>query len=306
PEPYASAVQTSVERGLIVTRAMRSMTFAQADDTPRAFTFGQALGGWSRIEAGNRRGTAEAKSKGYGFLGGIGAVTGNWAGGAFVGYLEEDQTIAALAARTKTDGVIAGVHMRYDSDSISASASAFYDGAKAETRRALPAAGSADADYHLRGAVFDAKIAIPIKATSGLAMVPQLGTTWIRTRRDGVVEGGGSPFALTVRGDRQWAGFADASLKFEKLDTQAPLRPWITLGGRYQLHGRTPVAVAGFGGGGAGLVAYGASRARLSGTVDAGLDATVAPNVDLFVNGTSEFSVRGSRTGVNGGVKISF
>lgn len=306
PEPYASAVQTSVERGLIVTRAMRSMTFAQADDTPHAFTFGQALGGWSRIEAGNRRGTAEAKSRGYGFLGGVGAVTGNWAGGAFVGYLEEDQTIAALAARTKTDGVIAGVHMRYDSDSVSASVSAFYDGAKADTKRALPAAGSADADYHLRGAVFDAKIAVPTKATSGLAMIPQLGTTWIRTRRDGVVEGGGSPFALTVRGDRQWAGFADASLKFEKLDTQAPLRPWITLGGRYQLQGRTPVAVAGFGGGAVALVAYGAPRARMTGTVDAGLDATVAPGVDLFVNGTSEFSVHGSRTGVNGGVKILF
>ena len=306
PEPYASAVQTSVERGLIVTRAMRSMNFAQGDDTPRAFTFGQALGGWSRIETSSRRGTAEAKSRGYGFLGGVGAVKGNWAGGAFVGYLEEDQTIAALAARTKTDGVLAGVHLRYDSDSVSASVSAFYDGAKAETRRALPAAGSADADYHLRGAIFDAKIAGRTTVVSGLVMIPQIGTTWIRTRRAGVVEDGGSPFALTVRGDRQWAGFADASLKLARPDVQAPLRPWITLGGRYQLQGRAPVAVAGFGGGALGLVAYGAPRARMTGTVDAGLDATVAPNVDLFVSGTSEFSIHGSRTGFNGGVKVFF
>jgi hypothetical protein len=306
PEPYASAVQTGVERGLIVARAMRSMNFAQSDDTPRAFTFGQALGGWSRIEAGNARGTAQAKSNGYGFLGGIGFAASNWAVGGFAGYLKEDQTIAALGARTKTDGVLAGAHVRYANGSVSVSASAFYDGAKAETRRALPVAGSADADYHLRGLGFDAKIAVRTEAVSGLAVTPQIGTTWIRTRRAGVVEGGGSPFALTVQSDRQWAGFADASLKFERPDAQASLRPWITLGGRYQLQGRAPVAVAGFGGGGAGLIAYGAPRARLTGTVDAGLDATVAPGVDVFVNGTSEFSVHGSRSGFNGGVKISF
>lgn len=305
PEPYASAVQTSVERGLIVTRAMRSMSFGQANDTPGAFTFGQALGGWSRIEAGNDRGTARVKGDGYGFLGGIGFAASNWAVGGFVGYLKQDQTIAALAARTKTDGVLAGVHLRYDSGSVSASASAFYDGADAETKRSLPAAGSATSDYNLRGLGFDAKIATRVEAVSGLAMTPQIGTTWIRTRRSGTVEGGGSPFALTVAGDRQWAGFADASLKFEAAEAQKPLRPWITLGMRYQLQGRTPLAVAGFAGGGAGLVAYGAPRARLTGTVDAGLDATVAPAVDLFVNGTSEFSGRSSRTGVKGGIKVS-
>ncbi|VWX48763.1 autotransporter outer membrane beta-barrel domain-containing protein [Novosphingobium sp. 9U] len=306
PEPYASAVQASVERGLIVTRAMRSMSFAQADDTPRAFTFGQALGGWSRIDAGNERGTARVKGDGYGFLGGIGFAASNWAVGGFVGYLKQDQTIAALAARTKTDGVLAGVHLRYDSGSVSASASAFYDGADAETKRSLPAVGSADSDYNLRGWGFDAKVAARVEPVIGLAMTPQIGTTWIRTRRSGTVESGGSPFALTVAGDRQWAGFADASLKFETIDAHKPLRPWVMLGARYQLQGRSPLAVAGFGGGASGLVAYGVSRARLTGTVDVGLDATVSPGVDLFVNGTSEASGHGSRTGANAGIKVSF
>jgi len=48
-----------------------------------------------------------------------------------------------------------------------------------------------------------------------------------------------------------------------------------------------------------------AQRAAVA-AVDAGLDATVAPNVDLFVSGTSEFSIHGSRTGFNGGVKVFF
>lgn len=186
---------------------MRSLGLAHGDDTPRAFTFAQALGGWSRLDAGNARGTARVKGDGYGFLGGIGFAASDWAIEGFVGTLKQDQTIAALAARTKTDGVVAGVQVRYDTGKFAASASAFYDWADAETRRALPAAGSAsgsaDADYNLRGLGFDAKIATRVEAISGLVTIPQIGTTWVRTRRSGTVEDGNSPFALTVAGDRQ-------------------------------------------------------------------------------------------------------
>jgi hypothetical protein len=307
PEPYASAVQLGVERGLTLARAARSLEFAAGGDTAHAFTFAQTLGDWSRIGASDSLGTARAKTQGYGFLGGIGFAAEQWAVGGFAGYLNEQQTIATLGARTKTDGVVAGVHVRYDTGTVMASGSVFYDGAKADTRRALPASGSADADYHLRGLGFDAKIGARLATGGGLAVTPQLGTTWIRTRRSGFVEGGGSPFALTVAGDRQWAGFADASLKLESAGGgEAKLHPWGIVGVRYQLQGRAPVAVAGFGGGTIGLVAAGAPRTRLSGTVEAGLDAQVAPGVALFVSGTGEFSGRANRAGVNGGVKVSF
>ena len=307
PEPYASAVQLGVERGLTLARAARSLEFAAGGDTAHAFTFAQTLGDWSRIGASDSLGTARAKTQGYGFIGGIGFAAEQWAVGGFAGYLNEQQTIAALGARTKTDGVVAGVHVRYDTGTVMASGSVFYDGAKADTRRALPASGSADADYHLRGLGFDAKIGARLATGGGLAVTPQLGTTWIRTRRSGFVEGGGSPFALTVAGDRQWAGFADASLKLESAGGgEAKLHPWGIVGVRYQLQGRAPVAVAGFSGGTIGLAAAGAPRTRLSGTVEAGLDAQVAPGVALFVSGTGEFSGRANRAGVNGGVKVSF
>jgi len=76
------------------------------------------------------------------------------------------------------------------------------------------------------------------------------------------------------------------------------------VGVRYKLQGRAPVAVAGFGGSTIGLAAVGAPRTRLSGTVEAGLDAQVAPGVALFVSGIGEFSGRANRAGVNGGVKV--
>jgi uncharacterized protein with beta-barrel porin domain len=209
-------------------------------------------------------------------------------------------------ARTKTDGVVAGVHVRYDTGAGMASGSVFYDGAKADTRRVLPASGSADADYHLRGLGFDAKIGARLATGGGLAVTPQLGTTWIRTRRSGFVEGGGNPFALTVAGDRQWAGFADASLKLESAGGRSQAAPLGYRGRPLPAPGRAPVAVAGFGGGTIGLAAAGAPRTRLSGTVEAGLDAQVAPGVALFVSGIGEFSGRANRAGVNGGVKVSF
>lgn len=69
------------------------------------------------------------------------------------------------------------MHLRYNSGSVSASASAFYDGADAETKRPLPAAGSATSAYNLRGLGCDAKIATRVEAVSGLSMPPQIGTT---------------------------------------------------------------------------------------------------------------------------------
>ncbi|MGO4862834.1 hypothetical protein ACTP2L_04475, partial [Campylobacter jejuni] len=70
------------------------------------------------------------------FLGGVGYGDRSWMIGAFAGYLNGRQQIGALGARTRADGVVAGIHGRYGADSgWGFSASLLYDGGTADTVR---------------------------------------------------------------------------------------------------------------------------------------------------------------------------
>ena len=307
PEPYASAVQIGVDNALALVDTTRGPAFAATGEGRHAYTFASTLGQWHRLSDDPGAGTSAARTQGYGFLGGIGYGDGTWSVGAFGGYLNNRQNIDALAARTKSDGVVAGLQGRWRTTSgLGLNASVIYDGGQATTTRVLPI-GSASGNYDLHSWVGDLQASYEAGLPGDWAVKPQVGVTYLRTTRDGVAETGGSPFALTVARDRHVAGFADAALSFGRGEASlAPLRPFVSLGLRYQIQGTRTDALAGYAGGGLGLDAVGAPRARLVGTASGGITYRLESGLDIFATAASHTGSDDHQESISAGVRFRF
>ncbi len=286
PEAYASAGQIAVQQGLELAGAGRSEMFGARRDTPGGFTFASALGSTHTLKGGSA-GAARARTNSYGFLGGIGWSGGDWSIGAFAGYLDSRQSIAGLNARTEADGFVAGVHGRWSQEGgFGIKATLAYSGGDATTRRALPgvpATNSAQGNYDLTSWTGDLVVDYALPISNDWAMQPSVGVTAIRTQRQGVTETGGSPFALSVARERENAVFMDGGVTFRGgLSEGAVLQPYLSIGVRYQLEGRTPFALSALGGGAFGLEAAGAERARVLATATVGADVVLSSRLTLF------------------------
>lgn len=308
PQAYAATRQVSLENGLTLVDVARGQAFAPEGDMPGPFTFASVVGGVGTLEGDPVAGTVRARTNGYGFLAGIGVAGAGWSIGAFGGYLNGRQTLAALDTRTTADGVVAGVHGRLRYRGFGLKATLAYDGAHADTRRALPG-GRATSDYDLHGYTADVSIDTQLPLTGPWTVRPAIGATAIRTSRDGVMEGGGSPFALTVAGRRGTAVFVDGGITFAgaaELGRAVSARPYVTLGARYQVRGRMPFAVAGLGGGDIGLLALGATRAPVLATLKLGIDVLLSSKLVVFgaVSGESGDSDR--RAAARVGLRLGF
>lgn len=306
PEAYASATQIGVDDALTLTAAARGPAFATTRDDAGLFTFAQTVGQWHTLSADPAAGSANARTRGYGFLGGLGYGDSNWSVGAFGGYLNTRQGIEALGARTKADGVVAGVHGRYAHGGLGLSASILYDGGTARTTRALPGVASASGRYDLHSWAADVSVRYDLGMGTEWTLQPRLGITYLRTTRNGATETGG-PFALTVARDRHVAGFADAGFGFGRSEAStAAFRPFVGLGLRYQIEGRRADALAGYAGGPLALTAVGASRARVVGTASAGLDYRVSDALDLFSSVSAQSGRDDHQETVSTGVRLRF
>ncbi|WP_440980255.1 autotransporter outer membrane beta-barrel domain-containing protein (plasmid) [Sphingomonas pseudosanguinis] len=308
PEAYASATQIGVDNALGLTQAARGPAFAANRSEAGPFTFAQTLGQWHTLGADRAQGTSTAQTRGYGFLGGVGYGDQQWMIGAFGGWLDTRQSIAPLAASTKADGVVAGVHGRYTMpNGFGFGASVIYDGAQARTTRALPGTASGFGRYDLHSWTSDLSIHYTAEMADGWALTPRAGLTYLRTTRAGVAETGGSPFALSVAKDRHVAGFADGGLTLSRSDTSdAPFRPFVTLGARYQIEGNRALALGGYAGGGLGLVALGAQRAPLVGTATAGVAYRFANGVDLYATGSAQTGRDDHQEMIAAGLRLRF
>ena len=307
PEAYASATQIGVDNALMLSGAARGAGFAASGDTPHAYTFAQVLGGWHQLGDDPVAGTAATRGNSYGFLGGLGFGDATWSVGAFGGYLNDRQQIDALGARTKSDGVVAGVHGRYRSGGLGATASILYDGGDARTERALPAAMSATGRYGLHSWVGDVSLSYGVELPAGWALRPHVGVTYVRTSRAGVVEASNSAFALTVARDHHIAGFADGGVFFGRSETSnAPFRPFVSFGARYQIRRQSTAAVAGYSGGTLALEAVGAPRARWVGTAAAGIGYRLPSGLDLFASAASRTGRDDHDQSATAGVRLRF
>ncbi len=307
PEPYASATQLGIDQALTLADAARGPGFAFTDsDDVHPFTFGQVLGQWHRMAGDRDAGTSSARTRGYGLLGGVGVGNRDWAVGGFIGYLDSLQRIDALGANTKTDGFVAGIHGRYATGGLRLTASVLYDGGDAQTDRGLPNGSSASGRYGLHSWVGDLSVGYAIPTMGDWAVTPKVGVTYVRTVRDRVSETG-SVFALDVARDRHVAGFADAGFRFARADTSdAALRPYVGLGLRAQIQGRTPEAVGGYADGPLTLLATGAQRAAVVGTASAGLSYRLTSGVEFFTTVDAQSGEDDHRESASAGVRIRF
>lgn len=306
PEAYAAASQIGVEQGLDIAATGRSAAFAAHRETPGPFTFASALGSTRTLDSG-ANGTARTRATGYGFLGGLGLGSAQWSLGAFVGYLDTRQTLFTRAARTDLDGIVAGVHARWAGERLGIKATLAYSGGKATTRRALPAEGTVRSHYDLTGWTADASVDYTVPLGRDWTVRPGLGVTAIRVTRDGVTEEGGSPYALTVARERDYAVFVDGALTFRGGQREgAKLQPYLSVGMRYQIDGRTPYALAALGGGDYGLAAAGASRAPVLATATLGADIAVSSKLTLFGALNGEAGDADKRAGARVGLRLAF
>lgn len=307
PEPYAMATQIGVDNALTLTGVARGPAFATTGDTVHPYTFAATLG--QRHQLGDAAsGAAAARVQGYGFLGGIGIGSVTWSVGAFGGYLDDTQRIDALATRTKADGLVAGIHGRYETPGgFGFTASVLYDGGAARTTRMLPGGSAATGRYDLHSWVGDAQLSYELVLHSGWALRPHAGVTYVRTTRSGVAEDSASPFALTVARDRHVAGFADTGITFGRsAASPAPFRPWVSFGLRYQTQGTRVDALAGYSGGALALEAQGASRTRAVGTAEGGLAYRLMSGLDLFASAASQTGNDDHQESVTVGARMRF
>jgi uncharacterized protein YhjY with autotransporter beta-barrel domain len=290
PEPYASATQIGVEHGLSLARTFRSGVAQGLTPEARPFTFASGLGNWRTLKADPATGASRAKSDGYGVLGGIGYGSESASVAAFVGYLDSDQKIAALGAKTKVDGMAAGVTGHLASGGFELSALAAYDWGKANTTRLVPGNSVVSSDYRLRSFVLDAQVGYNFALSADWALRPAVGLTHVSTKRSDTTETGSAAFALDVAGKRTNATFVDGGVTLQGgLGEGSTFAPWVQLGVRHQLSGDRPWATAGFVGNAATLTVPGVDRKDTVITAGAGLRANVSETVRVFASYQGEF-----------------
>ena len=307
PEAYASATQIGLENGLALAKAGRAGASAGPATERGLYTFGQALGDWRPLDGSAAQGTARAKTRSYGALGGIGFGTADASLGGFVGYLDSRQRIADLAARTNANGVVGGLVGHVATAGFDLSALLAYDGSHANTQRALPGGSTATGRYHLHSWVGDAALGYAMPLGASWSLKPEAGLTYISTRRGSAAERDGGAFALDVLRRASHATFVDGSVTVRGgMATGSTVHPWLSAGVRHQLNGRATLATAGFIGADANLSVRGVRRQATLATAGAGLSIDLTPRLGLFASYNGEFGNEGTGNNLNGGLKLRF
>jgi len=177
---------------------------------------------------------------------------------------------------------VVGIHGRVASGAFGLKATIAYDGGSATTRRVVPG-GTTIGHFGLHAWTGDIVVDYAVPLGGQWAVIPSLGVTVIRSTRNAVNETGGSPFALNVVRSGQTAAFIDGALTLRgDGEADAAIKPYLTVGVRYQPQGRDVDALASLGGGNYGLLAEGAARARVLGTAALGGNVALSSQLTLF------------------------
>lgn len=114
-------------------------------------------------------------------------------------------------------------------------------------------------------------------------------------------------FALTIERDRHIAGFANAGFRFARADSSgAAFRPYVGFGLRTQIEGRRPTAMGGYAGAPLSLLAVGTQRARMVGTVSAGVSYRLDSGLELFSAVDAQTGNDDHRESVATGLRLRF
>lgn len=302
PEAYASVVQTGIENGLVLARAVRRIDAGPLDGDG-LFAFGQAYGSWRNLD-GDARGVSSADIRSTGFLGGIGYATEAVSVAAFLGKSDTRQRINTIAARNDSDGLFFGARIGVTAGGFEGGASVIFDRAEADTARTT-AGSDASSRYDLHGLTLDADLGFRVPFSQSFVARPSVGVTHIKVERDAVIESGGGAFGLSVEGRKYDATFLNADLRFEVAQPSS-LAPWIEVGVRHRASGDPIVATGGFSSVTGTYTVIGAERKKTLGHAGGGLAASLTPQLSVFVSGDVEFGGRSHNRSLNGGISFSF
>jgi uncharacterized protein YhjY with autotransporter beta-barrel domain len=304
-ETYASASQLGVQQGMALAKAGRAGLAITRQSEMGMFSFAQGFGDWRTLQGNGAIGTSTAGSHAFGVLGGLGFGNENASVGAFIGYIDGRQTITALGARTRADGIVAGLSSHFASNGFSFAGTVAHDWSDASTRRSVPGGATAvSGKYRLRSWVIDAVAGYDLSFKGRWVVRPEVGFIHIATSRGEAVEAGSGAFALAVDSDRTKATFIDGGFRF-KSDGKGALRPWAQIGLRHQLSGNVSDASARFAGNAARYTVIGAGREDTVATAGVGADYEVSPGVSLYGAYQSEFG-NGRSHNVNLGLRFGF
>jgi hypothetical protein len=289
PQAYASAGQLAIEDGLSVIDASRDQA-RFAPEAPDLFGFGQAIASRRSLDGDTAVGVAEGKSDTTGGLAGVGyGIDSAWAG-VFVGYLNGRQRINDLDVRTGTDSFVLGAQGQVRIGGFQLGAMAAHDGADVNTRRTAPGGTAASGDYKLKSWIADINLSYRARLSGDWAVQPRLGASYVNATRDGVVERGGGPFALSVQGDKSSAWFVDGQVEVLGGQTAgARLHPYASLGFRSTADGGDTTASGTLVGLTPPISVIGLNRSGTLATVGAGAGYDVTPGLTLSATYAGEF-----------------
>lgn len=215
------------------------------------------------------------------------------------------QRIGALQSRTEANGILAGLVAQGDLSGFNIAASFSYDGSKADTNRTLPGGGKVSSHYRLRSWTADISIGHAFGMGDGWRLEPEIGFTYISSRRGGANETGDGVWALDVDARRTKANFLRGALELHG-STEARISPWLSAGVLHQLSGTRSVATASYIGVPDGLAITGANRSETLATLGAGLSLRTSSTATLYLGANSEFDAQSSGQSATVGYRIRF
>jgi hypothetical protein len=306
-EPYAAATQLGIDNGLAIVDATRSIAQFSSSDTPRVFGIGQYLGGLGRIAADERTGISATRSNSRGLLGGLGMASDRWSVAAYGGYLDSRQTLPALGSRNDGDGWFAGLAASATLGQFRIDTTLAYHRMDMKSERGTPSGDPAHGRFRLNSWIGALSFSYEAPLGDSWVAAPDVGLTYIATKRTAVTEDRASPWALDVAKDDHDALFALGGLRFsQSRASDTAVRPFVRLGAQYQIHGRGVDALSGFAGMDQTLVTLGARRARLVGSVSGGVEVRASTNLSLFANASQTYSQDDRRASASVGIKLAF
>ncbi|NKJ00423.1 adhesin HecA-like repeat protein [Novosphingobium sp. SG707] len=307
PEPYADAMEIGAETALSLAATARTLGAGENRGPQHYFSFGQAFGGLHQFSGDDHQGISRATINGYGVLGGVGVAGEGYALTGYAGWIGQNQSVEAIGALTRTQGVVGGVALRLGTAATQITLSAAYDAARATTHRSVPDAGQISASYTLPTVSLDASISHTVALSQNWVLRPHLGATWVKTRHGAFSESSPHPYALQLAAADRKQAFIDGGISFESPEeAKGRWRRFLTLGLRYRLQGDPVSAAAALAGGGYSLLAYGAGRNRFSGTAAVGAEFRVGPGVVLFSTASGELGEASKRESVTTGLRFLF
>jgi hypothetical protein len=279
PDGYAGAREVLVETGLVLRNAARKGSFGTTSANAGLFSFATGFAGQRELEGDNS--SLESDVSLAGVVGGLGFGSDAASASAFVGYLSTQRDGTGLSSQAKANGVVVGVNARVGLGPVRGTATIAYVDAEEDVQRTAPL-GSAQASAGMTSWLGDAAIGYAMPLANGFELVPTLGVTAVRVKRDAAVEVGSSPLLLAIDEDKETATFADFSIEFSRSAASgARFAPLVEVGVRHQFSGRPNLATGALGQGSARLLGVSAVRADWVARASAGLRAELSENLSV-------------------------